>query len=309
SSGNKIPRLAMKQLIEIAPSGAELWVVASGKGGVGKSLISLGLVEDLSRNGKVLLLDFDLHNCGLTSLLDLGNRNSPNTAYSLLEDFRKMLEAGSSGDETYKSILEDDYQLPQSFDSKKHLNIILEKYAKECRLDPHKWSDLTEDSLLDPELIRISPKVEKIRVKREDSALIPRNAFILPSRNYKQQLLLTPVSTLSYIVVFLFLRALCYWMAVRSTVGTIILDCHGAHDAFTAASMLAAQKLVVVTTTDPGCFNGTLELLNAVEERAKLRMSTPVDTAIVFNSCHALGEQLPEVITNSLDKVQPKGVV
>lgn len=49
--------------------GARLVVVASGKGGVGKSTLSLGLTEAFSRDDRVLLVDFDLHNRGLTSLL------------------------------------------------------------------------------------------------------------------------------------------------------------------------------------------------------------------------------------------------
>lgn len=43
--------------------------VVSGKGGVGKTRISTTLAKILSKNLKVLMIDFDLHNQGLTSLL------------------------------------------------------------------------------------------------------------------------------------------------------------------------------------------------------------------------------------------------
>ena len=44
--------------------------VVSGKGGVGKSRISLVLAGILAKKYKVLLVDFDLHNQGLTHLVD-----------------------------------------------------------------------------------------------------------------------------------------------------------------------------------------------------------------------------------------------
>jgi len=44
--------------------------IVSGKGGVGKTRISLSLAMFLSKSLKVLLIDFDLHNQGLTHLLD-----------------------------------------------------------------------------------------------------------------------------------------------------------------------------------------------------------------------------------------------
>ena len=46
---------------------AKVTSVVSGKGGVGKSSIALGLTEFYSQNENVLLVDFDLHNRGLTS--------------------------------------------------------------------------------------------------------------------------------------------------------------------------------------------------------------------------------------------------
>ncbi len=298
----------IKSLSRLSPSGtdAELWVVASGKGGVGKSLISLGLVEDLSRNGPVLLLDFDLHNCGLTSLLDLRDSGSPNSAYSLLDDFRKMLDTEECSDPTFKNLLDEHFQLPPDF-TIEHFNTIKEKFQRDCRDKPCAWDNLHRYSILDPRLPRISSKMEKIPVVGEPTALNPLNAFIMPSRVADQQLLLKPVSTLSYIVAFLFLRALCFWLSRR--VGIIILDCHGSHDTFTAASILAAQKLVVVTTTDPGSYDGTLELLDAVNTRTKLGIGAPEDTVIVFNNCPVWDEEIPEPIDKAIEELKARSIV
>ncbi|MCK4798251.1 MAG: ParA family protein [Spirochaetes bacterium] len=49
--------------------------VVSGKGGVGKTRISTTLAKILSKNLKVLLIDFDLHNQGMTSLF-YGNKGN-----------------------------------------------------------------------------------------------------------------------------------------------------------------------------------------------------------------------------------------
>ena len=81
----------MTTLSELEPSGRELWVVASGKGGVGKSLLALGLAEYLSMAQATLLMDFDLHNRGLTSLLDRTSTTGAETAFSLLDDFLKSV--------------------------------------------------------------------------------------------------------------------------------------------------------------------------------------------------------------------------
>lgn len=49
--------------------------IVSGKGGVGKTRISISLAKILSKYLKVLLIDFDLHNQGLTHLLDDRKKN------------------------------------------------------------------------------------------------------------------------------------------------------------------------------------------------------------------------------------------
>src|SRR6266404_3333768 len=72
-------------------------VVASGKGGVGKSTVSLGLLEYYNRFGSTLLVDFDMPNRGLTSLLrskdddpDLTNTLSELTRFADMPKFRAM---------------------------------------------------------------------------------------------------------------------------------------------------------------------------------------------------------------------------
>jgi cellulose biosynthesis protein BcsQ len=58
------------------PPGPVVISVVSGKGGVGKSRLSIALASILSKKYKVLLIDFDLHNQGLTHLVDVECRRS-----------------------------------------------------------------------------------------------------------------------------------------------------------------------------------------------------------------------------------------
>lgn len=290
-----------------ADDDAELWVIASGKGGVGKSVISLGLLEKLSTGGKVLLLDFDLHNCGLTSLLKLRQTEGEKvSAYSLLNEFVEMLELDKRP-EKVNELMTMIYKtaLPPGFAM--NYQHIVNKFSLNSRLQNEDWGMTSATHPIKISRIPQKPPFRKrIPVKNTDdpneSPLIPANAFVMPSRRANEQLLLGRVSEMSYILVYLFLRSLCYWLKGY----TIILDCHGAHDAFTAASILAARKLVVVSTPDPGAFDGTMELLETIHTSNELGRINPEDTVIVFNNCSPVNMMLKEKLQKAVADLKEK---
>ena len=257
----------------------ELWVVSSGKGGVGKSLLSLGLAEYLSKREPVLLVDFDLHNRGLTSLLKVESANV-STTFDLLGEFQNMLRQ-SPDDSPYKAVLEAPTALPSTFTEENFSTMCL-KFAREIRLEKKIWDNVGKYRRIEPKFPDVAALAES--VKRNDKrGLYAANLRFLPSRMHGHNFLLSDQSTASYLVVSLFLEAFCEWIKETVTVTTIILDCHGAHDHLTAGAIVAADKLLVVTTTDPGSHDGTAELLNFV---SGLR-GREVPTVIALNHCQS----------------------
>ncbi len=283
----------------------ELWVVSSGKGGVGKSLLSLGLAERLTQKEPVLLVDFDLHNRGLTSLLDARVAGSSSTTFGLLGHFREMLRTAAE-DSPYKSVLYNPYALPADF-QEVHFNTMSLKYARDIRLDPNKWDDVGKYRRTTPKF----PDLDRLtgaRPSLRKNGLHAANLRFLPGRTADDDFLLSDQSTSSYVVVALFLHALCDWINETDTATKIILDCHGAHDHLTAGAIVAADKLLVVTTTDPGSYDGTAELLDFVSGISGSRLPT----VIALNNCTSWDrrfDQANRVLKSYKGKLHIEGIV
>ena len=258
----------------------ELWVISSGKGGVGKSLLSLGLAERLSARDRVLLVDFDLHNRGLTSLLKIHNDGGYPTAFNLMGEFREMLR-NSPDSLPFRNLLESVTTLPQDL-GETFFGALSRKFAREKRLDPDNWDSVNFHSLVEPNFATFSSLGY---TAPSNNVQIPYASHIsfLPSRKQGDSFLLSDQSTSSYIVVALFLQAFCAWIKETTPATIVILDCHGAHDHLTAGAIVAADKLLVVTTTDPGSYDGTAELLDFVSD---LR-GRDIPTVIALNNCQS----------------------
>jgi len=311
----------LRRLENIAPPrGAELIVISSGKGGVGKSLLALGIVEHLSKRGNVLLVDFDLQNRGLTSLLNKSESDPP-SVFGLLDQFRNMLGKGTDQDtrKVFSDLLNTGLELPNDFNNK-HFLTMTEKFAR--ARENEIWDNLQEFEMLPINLSNYFRSPKEIPIADDLVPLYPPNAFFLPSRLVSQRLesegvnepfLFTGVSTSSFPIVYLFLRSLSWWLGApiqgKEGVESIVLDCHGAHDMFTVGSILAAQKLIIVTTPDPGSWDGTGELLATVQKIQK-EFTTRKDIIVVFNSMHNWDE-VPRDIEKKfgIKGLQPKDIV
>jgi MinD-like ATPase involved in chromosome partitioning or flagellar assembly len=235
---------ARSAAVQISPN-LRIIVVASGKGGVGKSLLSLGLLEHYAERKNTLLVDFDLHNHGLTSLLapdstHVGNLGDPHTflksattsVYAELERFRislgdKIAPTGSL-DGTDKAY--DEFKCE-----------FFEKKRGKPR--PFQVASFAPTQFLPDEFAS--------------------RAFFLPSLRQGEYFLGSDVSKLQDRHILYFLKTLAWWASQDTTlaVNRIIIDCHGAHDLFTLGAILSATDLVTVTTPDAAAFEGTFDLL------------------------------------------------
>lgn len=252
--------------------GARLIVVTSGKGGVGKSTLALGLLEAFSRFKKTLLVDFDMHNRGLTSLLhEGGGKKATTNILSEMERFHQFymdahpLRQSPDGDPSG--------QIETSFD-----NLRL-KFARPGT-----------------GMVLRSFSGRPVLPAGEDAPVHSTGGFFMPSSgaNPNERFLSSKVFRSQFDEVYFFLKCLSYWAGNNpNSFETVILDCHGAHDHFMIGAIHAASALLVVTTPEPGAFDGTYDLLAFAKV---LRQLTPGEAS-----------QFPTVlaINNNLDWQQP----
>ena len=215
--------------------------VISGKGGVGKTSIALGLAELYSIEHNVLLVDFDLHNRGLTS--KYGPLSSDST--TVLSEMGRFA----------KTVLVDE-RLPRT-DGRLILNKVDEKLFHDLREKYCYESYPTTEklALFQPEFLY----QQSVRDRQPKGGARPQNCYFLPSRRGGDSYLGTRESLFDIAEISVFLTYLgC--LAFRNKITKVILDCHGAHDLFMVGAILAAKKLVIVTRPEPAAFEGTLEL-------------------------------------------------
>jgi hypothetical protein len=227
---------------------ARVTAVVSGKGGVGKSSIALGLLEYASMFGNVLLVDLDLHNQGLTSML-LGRNASVladfDTTFGEMQRFRRQIvpsarpNGAKDGEWDCNSISRSQWvALVRRFES------VGEGEAERIRaLRPFRF-----------------PLGKRVQSSLYKATVGSGHSYFLPAREPSQRLFMSDVSRMDFVEVFLFVKALAAWAHDDRSISRIILDCHGAQDMVSVGALLAANHVVVVANEDPGSFEGTAEL-------------------------------------------------
>jgi cellulose biosynthesis protein BcsQ len=283
---------------------AEIVAVVSSKGGVGKSSISLGLLEYYSQRGQVLLVDFDLHNRGLTSKL-----------------LPKLLEKRQHGEPPYSTLLEQLQRFESGIlqDIRSQFRPIkagrqAESSAKGDSDSQFDIADISqEDFVKYRDAFAAGPRpgdvanISYVKMNHENKPygnVDPGKCFFLPSRKSifvddYDRFIATNVSRMDIPEVALFIKFLAHWVVIKGkrerdasprgekSIDYIILDCHGAQDLFMVGAIVAADHIVVVTTPDSGAFEGTYELLDFTkrleDEQQKVFGKERLTQALVIN--------------------------
>jgi cellulose biosynthesis protein BcsQ len=94
--------------------------------------------------------------------------------------------------------------------------------------------------------------------------------------------------------VFVFLYCLMLRAVRCNLYPYIIVDCHGAHDTFTAGAVCAATDIVIVTTPDIGSLDGTKQLLQYSLRLRQTYARRQFRSKLVINRCF---EGEPDVAT------------
>lgn len=265
---------------------AKLIVVASGKGGVGKSTLALGLTEAYCRDTrKTLLIDFDMHNRGLTSLLQVYQKGGQSTSC-----FKEMLRFHKDASPALKSngyvpgSVQKNNGPTNSNESRKVDRVKLRDLMDQYSGYPV-WKQFETISLIEP---NTSVKVRGVDVPWD-------NAFFLPSLLREERFLGSEIFEIDFVHVFFFLKYLAYWARHKLNVSHVIVDCHGAHDLLMIGAIHAASGLVLATQPEPGAFDGTYDLL-AFSELVKGDHGRPMPKVLVVNNCRSWQERAASAI-------------
>ena len=241
----------------------QVTAIVSGKGGVGKSTIALGLAEAYSRTENVLLVDFDLHNRGLTSKYR-GLRLGQSSVLSELTRFRSTILGKNELHRDAAGALQLSKITPESFHG---LRREFSYSGNAYRRSPITLLQLYQDTVNE----------------KEDwhGGVRPKNCYFLPSRLPNSGFLGSGESRLDAAEIALFLTFLSHHVrASDRAITRVILDCHGAHDMFMVGAILAADQLVITSKPEESAFEGTIELVRFAQ--------SVVDTANVFPSAQTL---------------------
>lgn len=262
---------------------ASITAIISGKGGVGKTSIALGLTEYYSMSENTLLVDFDLHNRGLTSKFGkLGASTS--SVLSQMQRFSREILSDTSFFPSNRNI-----QMPADLDSFVKLR---DKFTYQS---PGVLHELHTEFLY----------AEKHRHDDIDATGVrPKNCFFLPSRKPSESFLGSPESGFGFGEVVLFLKYLST-LAHRHGVTRIILDCHGAHDLFMVGAIIAANNLAIVTQADLAAFEGTIELVKFTEALTAPTSQIERQGILVFNEYDPKDELLAKTLFNAFYSNQP----
>jgi len=251
--------------------------IVSGKGGVGKSTIALGLAEAYSRTENVLLVDFDLHNRGLTSKYR-GLRLGQSSVLSELSRFRSLTLSNKT--------------LPRDSASALQLSKIPADVFHELRKEFSYSGSAYKRSP-----ISLFPLYQNQINDKEDwkGNVRPRNCYFLPSRLPNSAFLGSGESRLDAAEIALFLAFLSHHVrASDRAITRVILDCHGAHDMFMVGAILAADQLVIVTKPEESAFEGTIELVRFAQSVIDAANVFPSSQTLVFNGVRTEDRNIAE---------------
>lgn len=209
----------------------------SGKGGVGKSSIALGLTEYYSNSGKVLLVDFDLFNRGLTSRYS----SIPSETSTVLDEINTFIKTA----------------LPK-FERNDQGRIDIGKLSE---VDFGKIADFYTNvegsNYNNPRRLKFLPLYLSTSTGSANTII---NSYFLPGRRMIERYFGTDASRLSAEEIALFLMFFSR-LVFFNGISKIILDCHGAQDLFAIGTIMASNRLVIVSQPDPASVEGTVELV------------------------------------------------
>ena len=254
--------------------------VISGKGGVGKTSIALGLAEQYSINDTVLIVDFDLHNRGLTSKYGPLSRDSA----TVLSEMRRFSQTILSNEKLPR----ENGRLVLSKIDKELFHELREKY---CYVSYPQTDDLQP--------LQYEHLYHKSVRKSGTGKARPQNCYFLPSRRGGDTYLGTQESLFDIAEVSVFLTYLSC-LAFRHGISRIILDCHGAHDLFMVGAILAASHLVIVTRPEPAAFEGTLELVRFAESIVEAQAVFPTKRTLIFNEYRDVDRLVAQTLVEAI---------
>lgn len=259
SSLSQVESYSIKKYWRSAQEQSLITSIVSGKGGVGKSLLALGLAAYHSDESKAILVDFDLHNRGLSSKLRSRITPSTTTVFALLERFRSNVSP------VLRDLLRDENG---ALDLRR---LTLDKFV-ELR-DLFCYENLATKEL-------ISFNVVKLEASAGKSS---RQVLFLPSRDLSQPFLASEISRLDIPEVAVFVKFLASLAAKSTRSERMILDCHGAHDLFMAGAIVASEELAIVSRADVSAFEGTVELVALAKRLVESASCAPRSEVLVFS--------------------------
>ncbi len=265
---------------------AKVTVIASGKGGVGKSSIALGLLEYYSQQERVLLVDFDLHNRGLTSKFGHmlpKDQSQQSTLFAELVEFQSSVSS---------ELRESLHEKLKGQERKATLGDITKAEFRRLR------SKYCEDNGAPRDMhLAALP-----RARRNKGWIRPSSAFFLPSRYPDQEFIGSDISRMDFVEIALFIKYLaCLARRGEQAITRIIVDCHGAHDMLSVGAIVAADHLVVTTTADPSAYEGTSELVEISKELARDKRFMPEAGVLVVNEYRRSERPVLNVMLEKMD--------
>lgn len=282
-------------------------VVASGKGGVGKSTLSLALAEAFMYDNKhVLLVDFDLPNRGLTSLLKTWSRadGEYDSIFSLLKEFDQCLLKRGSADLGASGAAKD--QLEVAWQRAKARAKAIESLGG--RLDNVANEMLGMATSLRRKLRTLRlPSSRSVVPVDERGQIAVSNSHFLPSLNRNELFLGSDIFEVDFVEVYYFLKLLQYWANLHGY-HRVILDCHGAHDHLMIGAMHAATALLIVTTAEPGGFDGTHDLVGFAK-KLEAAHQRRIPSVLAVNNCREWQQEGATAIEGYVNKMKLEGTL